>query len=190
MRSPVLACLALVLAAGPAAGQSVPVSPDPESAALRYFYGDYARKNLLASADRMPEEGYSFRPVDSVRTFGELLGHVADTQYLFCSSAKREPNPRPGAEGPGRSSASSIEKSARTKAEITRALAESFAYCDDVFARLKDSELSGGRSLIGRDQNLATVTTLAVVHLVEHYGQVTVYLRLKGLVPPSSDGNR
>jgi len=186
MRSLSFACFGLVLAAGAAAGQSVPASPDPESAALRYFYGDYARKNLLAAADQMPELDYAFRPVEGVRTFGELLGHVADAQYLFCSSAKREENPRPGAEGPGRSNASSVEKSAKTKAEITRALAESFAYCDDVFARLKDSDLTGGRRLIGRDQTMATVSTLAVVHLAEHYGQVTVYLRLRGLVPPSS----
>jgi len=186
LRSLPIALIALAVAAAPARGQAVAASSDPESAALAYFYGDYAKKNLLAAAERMPESGYSFRPVEGVRTFAELLGHIADAQYLFCSSARSEESPRPGAEGPGRSSASAIEKTAKTKAEVSRALAESFAYCDGVFAKLTDAGLAGGRKLIGRDQTLATVSTLAVVHLAEHYGQVTVYLRLRGIVPPST----
>jgi len=185
MRSIPLVLLGLALAAG-APAQTAAAPADPESAALSYFYGDYARKNLLAAADAMPESGYSFRPVAEVRTFGEILGHVADAQFLFCSSARGEENPRPGAEGPGRSSATSIEKTAKTKAEVQRALAESFAYCDGVFAALRDADLAGNRKLIGRDRTLAMVSTLALVHLSEHYGQVTVYLRLRGLVPPSS----
>jgi len=188
MRS--LACVlpAVLLFAGMSSGETAPdpASAGPESAALSYFYGDYAKKNLLAAADAMPESGYSFRPVDSVRTFGEILAHIADTQYLFCSSAKGEQNPHPGAEGPGRSTSASYEKTAKTRAEIRRALAESFAYCDGVFAGLRDANLAEGRKLIGNDRTLALVSTLAVVHLSEHYGQVTVYLRMKGLVPPSS----
>jgi uncharacterized damage-inducible protein DinB len=184
MRSIPLALLGLALAVRAPAQPAA--APDAEGAALRYFYGDYAKKNLLAAADAMPESGYAFRPVEGVRTFGELLGHVADTQYLFCSSARGEENPRPGAEGPGRASASSIEKTAKTKAEVSRALAESFSYCDGVFAALRDADLAGVRKLIGQDRSLAMVSTLAIVHLSEHYGQVTVYLRLRGVVPPSS----
>jgi uncharacterized damage-inducible protein DinB len=120
------------------------------------------------------------------RTFSELLGHVADVQYLFCSSAKGEPNPRPTVLAPGRSTADAIEKTAKTKADVVRALRESFTYCDDVFARLTDADLPRKTKLIGQDQTVASVTTLAIVHLSEHYGQVTVYLRLKGIVPPST----
>lgn len=179
---------ALLLAAFSTAAAAQPAGSDSESPALRYFYTDYAKKNLLASAEQMPEAGYAFRPTSGTRTFAELLGHVADAQYLFCSSARGEPNPRPAVEAPGRSSAAAIEKTAKTKAEVTAALRESFAYCDDVFARLRDADLSRATKLLGQDQSIAMVTNLAIVHLVEHYGQVTVYLRLKGLVPPSSQG--
>ncbi len=187
MRLFVTAFLALAALASAAAGQTAAGS-DSESPALRYFYADYAKKNLLASAGQMPEAGYAFRPTAGTRTFAELLGHVADGQYLFCSSARGEPNPRPAIEAPGRSSAAAIEKAATTKAEVTAALRESFAYCDDVFARLKDADLSRATRLLGQHQSVAMVTNLAIVHLVEHYGQVTVYLRLNGLVPPSSQG--
>lgn len=184
MRWILFAALALVGFVPAARGQAG--SEDPESAALRYFYGDYARKNLLAAAEQMPEAEYGFRPTADVRTFAELLGHVADTQYLFCSAARGRANPKPGAEGPGQTAPSAIEKTARAKAEVVRALQESFAYCDDVFSGLRDRNLGKAAKLLGREQSEGMIATLAIVHLVEHYGQVTVYLRLKGLVPPSS----
>ena len=184
MRSILTAVLALVGLVPVAAGEAGPA--EPESDALRYFYGDYARKNLLAAAEQMPEDDYAFRPTPEVRTFAQLLGHVADTQYLFCSAARGQENPRLGVEAPGKSSLTSIEKTARTKAEVVRALRESFTYCDGLFAGLKDRDLARTEKLLGQEHSEAMITTLAIVHLVEHYGQVTVYLRLKGQVPPSS----
>ena len=70
------------------------------------------------AADKMPEEEYAFKPDPAVRSFGQILGHIADADYLFCSTALGEKSPSPG-----------VEKTKNTKAELTTELHDSFAYC-------------------------------------------------------------
>ena len=161
--------------AGAASSQSPERGPVTDS--FRFWYFDYAKKNLLASAELMPEKDFSFRPTPAVRTFGELLDHVAQTQQLFCSSLKGEDRPAPP-EGEG--------DPKRTRAQVLKALREAFASCDDVFTRAVDAELSSKVKLLGREPTKTKVLTLALVHMSEHYGNIVTYLRLKGLVPPSS----
>src|ERR1700729_3255251 len=77
---------------------------------------------LLRSAEKMPEENYSFKPVDTVRSYGQIIGHLADAQYLFCSTASGEKNPD-----------LKIEKTKTSKADLVAALKDGFEYCDKVY---------------------------------------------------------
>ncbi|MBL8177423.1 MAG: DinB family protein [Bryobacterales bacterium] len=140
------------------------------------FLHDMAKNNVLRSAEKMPEENYAFKPVPEVRSFGQLLGHIADAQYLFCSAVLGKPNPAPG-----------IEKSKTTKADLAQALKEAFAYCDSAYAGLTDAQLGERVKFFGREQAKATVLSFNTAHNNEHYGNIVTYLRMKGIVPPSSE---
>jgi uncharacterized damage-inducible protein DinB len=80
---------------------------------------------IASAADKMPEEEYAFRPDPAVRSFGQIIGHVADANYLFCSAVLGEKNPSPG-----------IEKNKTTKAELISALHDAFAYCNRAYDTL------------------------------------------------------
>ena len=126
----------------------------------------------------MPEENYSFKPTPEVRSFGELVAHIAEGQYLLCSSAKGEPSPVAIGE---------LEKSKTTKADILAALQAAYDYCDPLFASLTDAQLGDKVQFFGRENPKSFPFTLVVAHTWEHYGNMVTYLRLKGIVPPSSE---
>ena len=133
------------------------------------------KNNLIRMAEKVPEEHYSFKPVPEIRTFGQLVAHVADSQTRSCSAVKGEPR-QPGA------------GSKTAKADLVAALKESFELCDAAFDALTDAAavemVKGPR---GQRSKLGTlVSTLS--HSNEEYGYMAVYLRLKGIVPPSSEG--
>lgn len=131
---------------------------------------------IIRSADKMPEENYSFKPTPEIRSYGALLGHVADAQYLFCSAAAGEKNPAPG-----------IEKSKTSKADITAALKEAFAYCSKVYDSLTDENANAVVKFFGGERSKLNILQFNNMHNMEHYGNMVTYLRLKGLVPPSSE---
>ena len=131
---------------------------------------------LLRSAEKMPEENYSFKPTDAVRTYGQIIGHVADAQYLFCSSATGETNPAPG-----------IEKSKTSKADLVKALNDAFAYCDKAYNGMTDAHAADMVKFFGRDQPRLSILAFNSAHNMEHYGNLVTYMRIKGLVPPSSE---
>ena len=164
-------CVAAAASAQPSDSQKGPVTDS-----YRSWYSDYAKKYLLAAAELMPEKDYAFRPTDKVRTFGELLDHVAETQQLFCGCLRGEDSP--GSESPGNPK--------RTKAEVVKGLREAFAACDAVFANATDADLGVKVRLIGKERTKAFVFQLALSHMAEHYGNSVTYLRLKGLVAPST----
>src|ERR1044071_4969591 len=83
------------------------------------------------AADKMPEVQYGFKPDPEVRSFGEVLGHIADAEYLFCSAVLGESNPSPG-----------VEKSKKNKAEIMSAVRAAFAYCDKAYSSITDATAS------------------------------------------------
>jgi len=140
------------------------------------FLHDMVKGYILRSAEKMPEENYSFRPTPEVRSFGQLLGHVADAQYLFCSAVLGKPNPAPG-----------IEKSKASKSDLLQALKDAFAYCDSAYAGLTDARLAERVKFFGNEQAKVTVLSFNTAHNNEHYGNIVTYLRLKGIVPPSSE---
>ena len=138
----------------------------------------YARLKsiILASAEKMPEENYSFKPVDSVRSYGQLVGHLADAQYLFCSMALGEKNPSPG-----------IEKSKTSKAGLIAALQEAEAYCDKAYDSMTDASGAQMVKLFGNDAPKLDVLVVNNMHNMEHYGNMVTYMRIKGIVPPTSE---
>jgi len=133
---------------------------------------------VLASAEKMPESNYAFQPTDSIRTFGHLIGHVGDAQYLFCSAALGEKNP-----------GMAIEKTKTAKADIITSLKEAFAYCDAAFDALTDA--SGAMiATSGKRRTRFSTLNWDLWHTFEHYGNIVVYLRMNGLVPPSSERSK
>lgn len=159
--------------------------PNPASESLRFFYG-VAKRNILRGAEKMPAEDYAFRPTPEVRSFGQIVAHIADTQYLFCSSARNEANPNGPNLAPGDAS-DVIERGMSGKAELVAALEAAFSYCDPVVEKLTDAEWKELARVLGEDRQRATPLMLTIVHLWEHYGNMVTYLRLKGIVPPSSE---
>jgi uncharacterized damage-inducible protein DinB len=138
----------------------------------------YARVKgiLLKSAEKMPEENYSFKPVDSVRTYGQILGHVADAQYMFCSIALGDKNPAPD-----------IEHTKTTKADLITALNAAFTYCDKAYDGMTDASAVQIIKLFGNDSPRISALTVNNMHDLEHYGNLVTYLRMKNIVPPSSE---
>jgi uncharacterized damage-inducible protein DinB len=113
-----------------------------------------------------------------VRTIGQLFAHIADGQYEFCSAAAGEPVNK------------DVEKTAETKAAIVTAVKEAFAYCDSQFAKMTDASAAEPVSFFGRKLARLAVMDFNTAHTMEHYGNLVTYMRLKGIVPPSSEGQK
>ena len=152
-------------------------TPDLKSAS---GYPKMVQKQVTAwiarAAEKMPEEEYAFKPDPAVRSFGQILGHIADADYLFCSAFLGENSPSPG-----------IEKTKTTKAELTSALHDAFAYCNRAYDTLTDANANETVKAFGQERNKLGVLWFNASHNLEQYGNLVVYLRLKGIVPPSSD---
>lgn len=173
-----LAALCLIAVAATALAQSTAQTADPQAQALKQFY-NFNKRVIIASAEKMPAEHYSFKPTPEVRSFAELVGHVADGNYLTCAPGKGESNPQKEIQH--------TEKTAKTKDELVKALKASFDYCDAVFNNLTDATLKETYKQGDRERPKTSMITLNVYHGGEHYGNIVVYLRMKGIIPPSSE---
>lgn len=160
-------------------GQTPSQSPTAGAVLVRVAQNGWAgaKRNIVESADQMADADYSFKPVDTVRTFGQVLAHVADSNYFYCARSKGEAPPVPDG---------TLEKNATTKTAIVKALRESVAYCDAVYAALTPTSaaetVKAGNNQIPRVQPLFN----NVSHNVEHYGNLVTYFRMKKMVPPST----
>lgn len=148
---------------------------NPLIAYNKQVYGG-VRTILLDSAEKMPEERYGFRPTDSVRSFGEIVGHVADAQYMFCSLILGETNPAP-----------QVEKTKSSKAELTAALEDAFAYCDAAYDGMTEASATELVKFHGGDSPKLGVLQVNLVHTMLHYGNLVTYMRMNDVVPPSSE---
>jgi uncharacterized damage-inducible protein DinB len=176
-----LALVALALSFTAAMAQTPPAPT--MSSWLRGAYTNN-RSYIARAAEKMPEELYGMRPgtQTEVRTFGQLVGHLAQYNYLWCSQAKGEKNPGAGTD---------FEKIA-SKAALVKAVNDALAYCDGVYAALTDA--SGQEVLTITQENGRRTQSLRMGLLVlnyghntEHYGNVVSYMRMKDIVPPSSE---
>lgn len=159
-------CLALAM---PALAQNT-ISAD-----IKTLFGGVAN-NVVRAAEKMPEENYAFKPVPEVRSFGQLIGHIADSQFMICSAAKGE-----------KRAPAAVEKTKTSKADLVSALKESVAYCDAVYAETTDAKGAETIKMFGRDRTRAAALIMNLSHSNEHYGNLVTYMRSKGLVPPSSE---
>jgi uncharacterized damage-inducible protein DinB len=149
---------------------------NPLSAGNKFLY-TMIKANLIKAAQKMPEENYAFKPTPEVRSFGQIVGHVADAQYLFCSAVA------------GEKKSPDNEKTKTSKADLVAALQEGFAYCDAVYNSMTDAVATDKLKFFGQDATKLSVLSFNVAHDNEHYGNIVTYMRLKGLVPPSSETN-
>jgi len=138
------------------------------------------KSNLVAEADKMPEADYGFKPgsMPEVRTFGQLFAHVAAGHFGTCAAVKGVPNPVQGR---------NLEQELKTKAELIKTLGDSFTFCDDAFS---STTAENATAFIRQGPNEITRATALyglLAHDAEMYGIGTVYLRLKGIVPPSTE---
>ena len=134
------------------------------------------KKIVLRSAEQVPEETYNFKPTEAVRSFGQIVGHVADAQYTFCSVVLGERNPAP-----------KIEQTKTSKNDLIASLKEAFAYCDKAYDGMTDASAVQMVKLFNNDAPKLGVLTVNNVHTTEHYGNLITYMRLKNIVPPTSD---
>ena len=148
---------------------------NPVPAWNKYMYTQL-QQIVLRSADKMPEENYGFKPVDSIRSYGQVLGHIADAQYTFCSIALGEKNPAP-----------KIEQTKTSKADLTAALKGAFAYCDKAYDAVTDATAAQPVKMFGTDSPRLGVLIVNSTHTTEHYGNLITYMRMKGIVPPTSE---
>ena len=138
----------------------------------------YARiKTLLvASAEKMPEESYNFKPTDAVRSYGQIVGHLADAQYNFCAIGLGEKNP-----------GLKIEETKKTKAELVAALKEAVSYCDKAYETMTDASAAEMVQIFGTQMPRFGALNINNIHNMEHYGNLVTYMRLKNIVPPSTE---
>ncbi len=161
----------LVLVPAPGFAQT---SANPMTDSVKAQFG-MVKDYITRTAAKVPEDLYSFKPTPEVRSIGQLIGHLADDNYSICATAAGEKAP-----------ASGIEKSKTTKADLTKALADSVAYCDKVIAGMDDKKGAEIVKFIGPTPRVM-VLAFNNSHCNEHYGNLVTYMRLKGIVPPSSE---
>jgi hypothetical protein len=134
-----------------------------------------SRDYIVRSAQQMPESLYSFKPTPEVRSFGEILAHVAGSEFFYCAAAL----------GEKARDENELMKTATTKATIIQALKESGAYCDRAYA-LTDAQASAPAANVGPNHTRLYALVGNFGHNMQHYGNLITYFRIKGMVPPSS----
>jgi uncharacterized damage-inducible protein DinB len=160
---------ALVLVASTAYAQNNPLMTSVKA------QHDMIKGNILKTASQVPDAVWAFRPTAEVRTFAQLMGHIANANYMICGAAG-------GTKGPG----TDAEKTPSTKAELSKAVAESFAFCDTVIAGLDDTKAMEVVKFFTGPSPRAMVLAFNTSHNNEHYGNLVTYMRLNKIVPPSS----
>jgi uncharacterized damage-inducible protein DinB len=175
MKQIVIISAAVWLSGVPAFAQTAAVGANPYTSAVK-AQAEQVRSLILRTAEKVPEDLYSFKPTPDVRSLGALLGHIADAHLLLCAMA----------EG-GKPVFNPVHEKKTTRAELVAALKESFAACDKVFAATTDANGTTPVSLFGQPQNRLGALAMNNSHTWEHYGNLVTYMRLKNIVPPSSE---
>jgi hypothetical protein len=170
-----LICLLAVCLAVPMHARAQNSTANPLTTAVRKQFDDYA-KDLVATAEIMPEEKYSFRPTPENMTFGKTIGHIADVNNAVCSKLFSPP-------------ATPFAKSSETdsKEKLVAGLKASMDYCGEQFSKMTDANLAemvpffGGRQITRLGAALAVITDFA-----DHYAGLSIHLRMNGLLPPTA----
>ena len=185
MRRVIMLTMCMVCASIPAAAQTSDAgygdALSPSMAAVAKAMHASIRRNLAEAAESMPAEEYAFKPTPQVRSFAELVGHVVNAEFFFCSQAKGEKSP-----------ATANYEKATEKAVLVKALNDALAYCDGAYTATTDASFNQPVT-VGPGVGMGAASTVRgavlmfnTTHDNEHYGNIVVYMRLKGHVPPST----
>jgi len=169
MRLTALLCVTVLASASTALAQDAMTSAAKSTLGL-------IKGNVVKAAEQMSEENYAFKPTPDVRSFGQLVGHIANANYMICSTASGAANPNAG----------DIEKTKTSKADLSKAVADSFAFCEAQFDALPAAKAAEVIELFGMKMPRLNALQFNTAHDFEHYGNIVTYMRLKGMVPPSS----
>lgn len=174
MKTPLAILFSLCLAL-PTLAQNGGGEPWAVTASLMGLHGITAT-NLMKTAEMLEDGIYAYQPTENVRTAGQILAHIASAQFMFCSAAAGEENP----------SKVNFEETATTKADIVAALKKSSDYCASIYEGMSDAEGAEMRNLFGREMAASAILAFNSAHNYEHYGNLVTYMRINGIVPPSS----
>ena len=182
MRDVVILMMGLSCVCLPAAAQTTGAgfgeALSPSLASVAKVMHTTIRQNLIEAAEAMPPSDYAFKPTPDIRSFAQLIGHVVNANVFFCAQAKAEPS----------SSTTNYERET-DKAVLVKALSTSLSLCDDVYNATTDANFQQSVKLAGPkggETARGAVLTFNTAHNNEHYGNIVLYLRLKGIVPPST----
>jgi hypothetical protein len=168
-------CLVAICLVAPLMARAQDAAANPLTSTVRKQFDDYA-KNLVATAEIMPEEKYSFRPTPENMTFGKTIGHIADVNNAVCSKLFTPP-------------ATPFAKSSETdsKEKLVSGLKASMDYCGQQFSKMTDANLSEMVPFFGGKQITRLGAALAVViDFADHYAGLSMHLRMNGLLPPTA----
>lgn len=169
------AALAATLAVAVPAGLGAQTAANPVTSAVRQVVAQHA-KTMAAAAEEMPAADYSFKPTPDQRSFGEVVLHVAQSNAFLCSKITGEAAPP-----------RTTLKATSPKADLVKAIQDSFTYCDGALSKLDDSTLTTEVTLFGNRKMTRAAALIDLANdLADHYGQQAMYLRLKGHLPPTA----
>jgi uncharacterized damage-inducible protein DinB len=159
----------------PESAAAMAAAPTAVTSSLMGLHG-MTQQSIVATAEMLSDEVYGFQPTEDVRTAGQVLAHIANSQYFFCSTAAGETSPM----------TDNLEETLEAKADIVAALGESFTYCASVYENMDDVAGAETVSLMGNDMAKSAILAFNSAHNYEHYGNLVTYMRLNGITPPSS----
>lgn len=139
------------------------------------------RRNIVEAAEAVPAAEYAFRPTPDTRTFAQLVGHVINANWFFCSQAKQERAPN-----------AANHEALTDKAALVKALHDAMSYCDAAYDGTTDAnfnqpvKMQAGVGMGPASTVRGAILTFNTAHDNEHYGNIVVYMRLKGHTPPST----
>jgi len=135
-----------------------------------------AHTYIVRSAEQMSEADFAFKPVVTVRTFAQIVAHVADDEMGWCAQILGEPMKQ-----------TQFEKTLTAKADVIKAIREAGTYCERAYA-MTDAEAAALTTIWNGQQPKIRGLMDNATHDWEHYGNIVTYMRIKGMVPPSSQG--
>jgi len=166
-----------VLPASAIAQQPMPPT-EPMTMSAQFIKGfQRIQENLAESAAKMPEEHYNFKPTPEIKPFGQLVAHTALSQFQACAILKGEPSPKKDEK----------EETPRSKADTLALFKASTDYCTPLVNALTESSITEMAKIEKMQVAKGLIPTELLVHGMEMYGTMAVYLRLKGLVPPATE---
>jgi hypothetical protein len=174
-RMHVMCAMAGLMVASAAMGQA-PAGPVGPAAEVQRSYAA-VKANILKSADKMPVADYPFKPTPDVRTFARVVNHVTEAQLRTCGAVNHL----------AAADIAKVPPETADKAAIVDALKTSFAECDKAFAAITDANLADSFDVFNSKRSRVGIMWGTVAHDSEQYATLALYLRLKGLAPPSSE---